>query len=400
MAGHGRRDSGAALPLMQQEVLMDMAEKQGLLSLASFKTLWMALTASDKELNAGQAASTLFRFFRSKHVVDLRLIAAMAAMVFCVHCAIVLYLGSLDASDVGTEPSPHGQLIEFFKFAMTYIAPAIPIYGAVVAWAYLSAASRLGVVDLFACEIATLCRVGTIFDVGKRLIDRSENDKVLKVAGSANYVSNEDYFPVFQANSRDLQVLEALVVTRITEFYTYAKASRDSQRKFAQILSSQAEQGAEPTARENVNNARIASLADIIYMLFLGYESARKAINDLIEFQPTAVENKMVILLTELRCYAFLIKHFKNDPLKYARLKLRNYEKEMKLLKYEVTAEQRENDPDWIPAIKTFPELERRYQEALRADEGDQTGLSEAFRRKQEASCFEPERRTTNAIAV
>ena len=47
-----------------------------------------------------------------------------------------------------------------------YAGPAITICGAIVAWAYVSASKRLGIIDLFACEIKTLCRVGTIFDVG------------------------------------------------------------------------------------------------------------------------------------------------------------------------------------------------------------------------------------------
>ena len=46
-----------------------------------------------------------------------------------------------------------------------YAGPAITICGAIVAWAYVSASKQLGIIDLFACEIKTLCRVGTIFDV-------------------------------------------------------------------------------------------------------------------------------------------------------------------------------------------------------------------------------------------
>jgi hypothetical protein len=114
--------------------------------------------------------------------------------------------------------------------------------GAAVAWAYQTASARLGVVDLFACEISTLCRVGTLFDIGKRYVEqydtpppekRGANDK--RPAGSASFVSQEDYFPVFSNNARDLQVLEASVVNNITAFYTYMKAMRDSLRKLAEI---------------------------------------------------------------------------------------------------------------------------------------------------------------------
>jgi len=73
------------------------------------------------------------------------------------------------------------------------------------------------------------------------------------------------------------------------------KATSDSRRRLTQA--------------QTVEEAKEAA-ASIVYMLFLGYESARKAIADLIEFQPTREENIMVILLTELVCYSFLCEQF------------------------------------------------------------------------------------------
>jgi hypothetical protein len=60
----------------------------------------------------------------------------------------------------------------------------------------------------------------------------------------------------------------------------------------------------------------------MIYMLFLAYEAARKAIDDLIEYEPTHVENTIVILLTEISAYHFLTKNCGTD-LQARRLKLR-----------------------------------------------------------------------------
>jgi hypothetical protein len=139
-------------------------------------------------------------------------------------------------------------VVRIFQIYNHLYQPALPIYGAIVAWAYLSASARLGVVDLFACEILTLCRVGTAFDIGKHYVDqydslrpREKRGAVNKQpAGSANFVSQEDYFPVFDNNSRDLQVLEASVVRNITAFYTYMKATRDAQRRLAQTKPPQA----------------------------------------------------------------------------------------------------------------------------------------------------------------
>jgi hypothetical protein len=204
---------------------------QKLISLKSFKTLWSAITLPDDKLTADQAASTLFRFFRSNHVNDLRLIFGLVVFVFLVHVAIIvgllgvaglIALGTLFKVTTGVKAAAF--CVHAAKYAASYIAPALPVYGAVLAWSYLSALKRLGVVDLFACEIGTLCNVGSIFDVGKRYIEMSATPDQL----SNNFVSQEDYFPIFDNSSQDLQSLEALVVGNITEFYTYMKAMRDA----------------------------------------------------------------------------------------------------------------------------------------------------------------------------
>jgi hypothetical protein len=53
-----------------------------------------------------------------------------------------------------------------FASPFSYFGPAVPIYGAIFAWAYLAAAARLGIVDLFVCEISTLCAFGEDLVVG------------------------------------------------------------------------------------------------------------------------------------------------------------------------------------------------------------------------------------------
>jgi hypothetical protein len=201
-----------------------------------------------------------------------------------------------------------------FSFLMfTYMGPAIPIYGLIIGWAYQSASKRLGIVDLFACEIGTLCRVGTIFEIGKRYVERYykpsfENGGAPKKGpASPAFVSKEEYFPVFQNNSRDLQLLEASVVNDITQFYTYMKALRDMQRRLAEtkppqmkgtdVHKSNCESGTDPWH---------TAMVSVIYLTFLGYESARKSISNLVEYQPARAERLIVILLTELKCFSFL----------------------------------------------------------------------------------------------
>lgn len=110
-----------------------------------------------------------------------------------------------------------------------------------------------------------------------------------------------------------------------------------------------------------------AAVANLIYAVFLGYESGRKAIEELIEFEPSRAEKMIVILLTELVCYSALCKYFEGDELRFARLKLRKkyYLEEIPVLYRDVNSSHGENEKYWEPAKDTAPELARRYKDAF-----------------------------------
>ncbi len=368
-----------------------------LISWQSLSTFRRAANAPQSELDATESASTLFRFFRSKHVVDLKLIAVLAVVLFSAYFFAVVLI-AIAKPLISFCEAPHkyggveGNIGHGLDILVTnvlptiakFLSPAIPISGAVVAWTYLSAATRLGVVDLFACEISTLCRVGTIFDVGKLYVDTyqsaDEPEKKRELADHAarthvtrpqpgsSYVSQENYFPIFESNSKDLQALEALVVGNITEYYTYMKAARDLQRKLASMAPTHvAKSDDKPPGIGPGADPWHKSLADLIYVLFLGYESGRKAINDLIEFEPTRAECTIVILLTELVCFTFLCGYLKDDLLRFKRLQLRqaDYEEIVKRLTADVKNANPRNEKFWAPAKQTVPELEVRYDAAI-----------------------------------
>ena len=340
-----------------------------------------------------ESASTLLRFFRSQHVRDLKLIFAAALLVFLTHLAIVLLVGVgeaihayfVPAKELATppwlgllfpqeEPPPSvwnklfTALSGFFSFTIKYIGPGIPIYGAIVGWAYLSASARLGVVDLFASEIGTLCRVGTIFDIGEHYVDAYADPE--KFSGSGKFVSKEEYFPVFESNSRDLQVLEATVVNDITEFYSYMKAMRDAMRRLAETKPPlPGAPSVQTRDRKTEPDAWHAAMVNVIYLVYLGYESARKAVRELVEFQPARAERLIVILLTELKCYSFLRNHFDPSDVRCRRLQLRaaDYKQEVPEL-YRKVMSHGPNEKDWLQARETIPELATRYKEALGED--------------------------------
>src|ERR1700682_2946009 len=369
-----------------------------------FRTLWLAVwVRENEELPAADAGSTLFRFFRSKHVGDLRIAARLALILLLFDIALVsaysyIYKPPIANSiaSPNTPPSvnsiapPNPTEIEKAKaksvafwnmIANTidalfkYAGPAITICGAIVAWAYVSASKRLGIIDLFACEISTLCRVGTIFDIGKIYAKMYSNgtatDKqaAAKDIASPQFISQEQYFPIFEQNSSDLESLEALVVESITEYYTYMKAVRDLLRKLASIEVSRITTSIDSAPGDKAEiDPWHQTVSDIIYVLFLGYESARKAITDLTEFQPTRAEHIIAILLTELVCYSFLCKSLKDDNLRFSRLQLRlsDYENVVPELIEEVNAGYHGNQKKyWAPAQRTIAELKARYIAAL-----------------------------------
>jgi hypothetical protein len=212
---------------------------------------------------------------------------------------------------------------------ITYFGPVLAVFAAVVAWAYQTGSARLGVVDLFACEISTLCRVVTVVDAVSRIEKQFKRADAIAHSDSAatvdttehepptKFASGEDYFPVFASNARDLQSLEARVVINITAFYTFMKAMRDSMRNMSEIgAPTKATAGAVCEAARNM-----------IYMLYLGLESARRAIGDLVEFEPEQAERTVVVLISELKAYAFLRKRYtdKHDS-HFLRLTLREDE--------------------------------------------------------------------------
>jgi hypothetical protein len=323
--------------------------------------LWRAYSAPESELTEEEAASTLFRFFRSTHIVDLRLIVVTVLWLLGIYIIIII---------VG--------FVEFYKeiklepdLAIKLVGPAVAIAGLVISWAYKAVSKRLGIIDLFGCEIATICRVGTIFDIGEYYVraykgQAGAQDDSTKTAGSfEKYTSQEDYFPIFDKNSSDLQLLEALIVYRITEFYTFMKATRDTQRRLATIPPPKEmplPEGAAAGAQTPWHSATL----DVVYMVFLGYEAGRKAIHHLVEFEPAAAENTIVILITELTCYGLLRDKLNGDP-RYPRLHLReeNYKTIAPMLYRKIKSDHGESERYWRPARELLPQLRDRYERAL-----------------------------------
>jgi hypothetical protein len=319
-------------------------------------------------LRTRDPTDTVDRLFDSRHVTDLRLIAATA---FCM-MLIVFVVASVNAVSFSAA-NWAGQTFANPYQAIAYIAnnggthfisvfgPTSAVFGAVLGWAYQKGSNRLGVVDLFACEIDTLCRVVTIIEMVKKLSD-SQRDSVIP----EHFTSEENYFPILDGNSNDLQSLEANVVINITAFYNFMKTVRDTFRKGAGIRDA---------------GQRKESLKALMYMLYLALESGRKAMDDLVEFEPTHTERTMVILISELKAYEFLRLNYQNEEdMHYNRLILRGpgYIRLVGDLHRLLDSEQEESlvavkrgnmenptyaQSQWSAALQLRSELDKRFDE-------------------------------------
>jgi len=220
------------------------------------------------------------------------------------------------------------------------------------------------VVDLFACEIATLCRVSAVVEMVQRYVDlfqRGPQGGMPHVidgelpADTSRFTSQESYFPVFEASVKDLQVLEANVVKHVTAFYTYMKVMRDSLRRLAEIKA--------PESGSTCDDDWHRAICNVIYMQFLALESARKAIIDLVEFEPTQAEDMITILLSELLAYGFLREQFKGD-LRERRLAARDvsYRREIPALHRFVMAGE---GAQWDTAKDLSAEMMKRFARVL-----------------------------------
>jgi len=287
-------------------------------------------------LETGDAAATLDRLFYSRHVDDLRLI--VVACLYGVAVVLVIALAVLFATTwvdgwKDVKDSVNGwtvvrTLLNSLTSLMPFLTAVLAALGGVLAWAYQAGSARLGVVDLFACEISTLCRVATVLETVQALVRRYEAGAGPAAGGAsagnpaaARFTSQESYFPVFDICARDLQALEARVVINITAFYTYMKAVRDAMRALCELPAPPAPG---PGAPPGPASAWHDGLRNAVYMLYLSLESARKAIEDLVEFEPEVAERTIVILLSELEAYGFLRRRF-DDPadVRHQRIALR-----------------------------------------------------------------------------
>jgi hypothetical protein len=314
------------------------------------KSLWATpIFHLFESLTLDKGASTFVRLFRSRHVADLQLI-------FWSSCLLML-AGSVFVSVWHTWVDSTGVV-----GSATLISAIVGVGCGVLAWTYQTGSVRLGVVDLFSCEITTICRVLAVVNMAPHLVQMYRTPPPVLI----KFNSQEQYSPVFDNNSKDLEVLEARVVERVTEFYTYLKAMRD----YFRILD------AIEQPRDNIDRWHLG-VRNVIYMLFLMLESARATVDRLIEYEPERAENTIMILLSELVAFGLLLEDFeargkenKDHDARLERLRLRkgDYPPIVSSIYTRTLASGESEGPErerWQRAVALIGELNQRYHEVF-----------------------------------
>jgi hypothetical protein len=351
------------------------------------------------------SAETFDRLIHSQHVKDLRWIAQVTLYAAVAAIAIIVTIqlefripakttvkaAASAAAQAATETDT--KLLEILvPFQISAVLAGL---GAVIAWCYQTGSGRLGTVDLFACEITTLCRIWNVNDVIEHCIEAYKFDEngaptidpdKIEAARTRfkRFDSLEGYTPVFDLNAKELRNLDVKVLTNVTAFYTYWKATRDAYRRLASVSAAWDEK-----AHDETPKAWDRAMRNVIYMHFLACESARKAVRDLIEFEPSSVENIITILLSELSAYRFLKGAYGARDVRRERLKLRldrypvvvqrirdraesgpgDIAKMAKYPSYGARDERLEElSRDWDKALKMLPDLRCKYLQATGHD--------------------------------
>ena len=190
-----------------------------------------------------------------------------------------------------------------------------------------------------------------VVDFAKRQVEIAREERSSERATSApmKFTSEEHYTPVYDHNLADLQPLNVTAVSRVTEFYSYRKAMVDFLRRIA------AEE--DPERKHEARNM-------MLYMQFLMCESAREAVEELIEFQPNLAESKINILCSELVLFSYLLEVYNENDFRGERLRIRKYNN---IVRKTLAETAKGKGSEWERAITTAEELKSLAHDAAKA---------------------------------
>jgi len=153
------------------------------------------------------SAATFDRLVHSMHVEDLHWIVNVTVLV----AAFAIIVLALILTAEGYAGKFHWVPATALLAGCGAVFAAV---GAIIAWCYQTGAIRLGMIDLFASEITTLCRICTINGLADTCISAfapdtmSGKDNLIKMKEQfGDFDSSGTYTPFFDANAKELHSL-------------------------------------------------------------------------------------------------------------------------------------------------------------------------------------------------
>ena len=110
------------------------------------------------------SAETFDRLIQSMHVEDLRWVARVT-MVFALFAICVIAIIAYGCNKNFLDSKFYAALVPF------QISAVLAAVGGIFSWCYQTGSGRLGIVDIFACEMTTLCRICTISGLSDTCIE-------------------------------------------------------------------------------------------------------------------------------------------------------------------------------------------------------------------------------------
>lgn len=224
----------------------------------------------------------IWRFCVSPHCRDLFLIALLAGIAGLFGARLAQYALKVSATVLAGLLGPTQDATPDSLVALQ--AGLLTVAGGIISWAYQSANVRFGVADVFAAEIATLCRVAAIDDFMTNFVDLFGTQEKFP-----NVDASRDYLAMYNSSAKDLEALDGDAGRYVTQFYVHTKALMDLLRH-----------GANP--RENPRAA-----LNVIYAAFLAFESARQALSVLTDNAEERREYVLTAMLSEIPAYLLLL---------------------------------------------------------------------------------------------
>jgi hypothetical protein len=171
-------------------------------------------------------------------------------------------------------------------------------FGLIFKFLYDRANRRKGLADALASDISSIGRVffaGDIIGDFARFARQEIGTTVAKSAGFAGQARSEDYFVLYDGNIHELSELSSNVVTKVTSFYTFLRASRDATGAI------------ESWTAQTPSRRRSNDIAHVIYLCLLCAESGRQVAEELFEDSELARRAATLFRLLEIECLGCLV---------------------------------------------------------------------------------------------